>query len=183
MYERVVHKAEVTAQQPFYLQRDGNAARLAAADGADPAGYELDGIAGVTGAEYAWLVAAGYDVIVVDHEVNGEPVYVALYPDRVTLTPPAALNWLRALVGNVHYRDARFLVHPAAPGFHLEMRRGEIRSRPWYLGPWTTESDLVRTALACALAYEEHEAREQFTYQGKAVFGPHTDVQALVTII
>ena len=53
------------------------------------------------------------------------------------------------------------------------------RGRKWYLSPWMTKSELVQTALKAALTYVEHETREHFKYRGRAVFGPHYDVDAL----
>lgn len=45
-----------------------------------------------------------------------------------------------------------------------------------------TESELVQTAFFAALQAEEHECREAFTYQDKAVFNPHISVQALLSV-
>lgn len=42
-----------------------------------------------------------------------------------------------------------------------------------------TRSEVVQTALKAVLAAVEHEAREFFTYNGRAIFGPHYDVDAL----
>jgi hypothetical protein len=40
----------------------------------------------------------------------------------------------------------------------------------------------VQTAFKCVLTSIEHEAREQFTYSGARVFGPHFDVDALAQL-
>jgi hypothetical protein len=45
-----------------------------------------------------------------------------------------------------------------------------------------TRSEVVQTALKAVLSAEEHEARERFLYKGKAVFGPHFDVDVLHSI-
>jgi len=50
----------------------------------------------------------------------------------------------------------------------------------WYLSRHATESEVVLTALKGVLTALEHEAREQFTYRGVALFGPHVDVRALI---
>lgn len=55
-------------------------------------------------------------------------------------------------------------------------------TRKWLLSCHMTPSELVQTALKCVLTSLEHEAREQFTYRGAAIFGPHFDVEALVRI-
>lgn len=43
-----------------------------------------------------------------------------------------------------------------------------------------TKSEFVRTCFLAVLQAVEHETRENFRYRGKAVFGPHIDVDALV---
>lgn len=51
-----------------------------------------------------------------------------------------------------------------------------------YLSPYMTVSEIVRRALGAAIAYEEHEVREEFKYKGVRIFGPHIDVEALVEV-
>lgn len=51
--------------------------------------------------------------------------------------------------------------------------------RKWYVSPWATTSEVVQTAFLAVKTAQEHELREQFTYCGKAIFGPHYDVRAL----
>ncbi len=48
--------------------------------------------------------------------------------------------------------------------------------------PHMTESELVQTAFAAALAAEEHECREFFQYQGKRPFQPHVSIHALMAV-
>ena len=55
-------------------------------------------------------------------------------------------------------------------------------TRKWLLSRHMTRSELVQTAFKCVLTSLEHEAREQFTYQGAAIFGPHFDVEQLVAL-
>lgn len=50
------------------------------------------------------------------------------------------------------------------------------------ISPTLTDSEIVRAIFGMTLAYEEHEVREFFTYKGARVFGPHIDVNALVTV-
>ena len=52
--------------------------------------------------------------------------------------------------------------------------------RKWYISRWSTKSEVIQTALKAVLTAEEHEAREKFLYQGKAIFGPHIDTDALL---
>lgn len=51
--------------------------------------------------------------------------------------------------------------------------------RKWLLSEHMTKSEIVSTALKAVLTAEEHEAREQFLYRGRAIFGPHLDVDTL----
>jgi len=48
-----------------------------------------------------------------------------------------------------------------------------------YLSEHMTDSELVRLAFGLFLKYEEHECREWFRFDDRAVFGPHIDVRAL----
>lgn len=56
------------------------------------------------------------------------------------------------------------------------------KTRKWLLSQHMTESELIQTALKCVLTAIEHEAREQFKYKGRAIFGPHFDVKALIEL-
>ena len=51
--------------------------------------------------------------------------------------------------------------------------------RKWRLSPHMTDSEIVGTALKAVLTAEEHEARENFLYRGRPIFGPHLDVDQL----
>lgn len=52
-------------------------------------------------------------------------------------------------------------------------------TRRWYVSPEMTRSELVQTVFKCCLTSMEHRTREWFRYRGRAVFGPHFDVEAL----
>ena len=56
-------------------------------------------------------------------------------------------------------------------------------TRKWYVSQEATRSEIVQTALKCVLTSIEHEAREVFTYRGRAIFGPHFDVEQLVALV
>ena len=47
---------------------------------------------------------------------------------------------------------------------------------PWMIDPSASESDVIRTAFKAAFTWEEHELRERFQYNGRAVFGPHFEI-------
>lgn len=55
-------------------------------------------------------------------------------------------------------------------------------TRRWLLSPEMTKSEVVQTAFKCVLTSMEHKTREWFTYKGKAIFGPHFDVDKLHAI-
>jgi len=54
-----------------------------------------------------------------------------------------------------------------------------VKGRKFYLSEHMIESEIVQTGLMAVLAFEEHEARENFKYKGKRLFGPHIDVNSL----
>lgn len=56
------------------------------------------------------------------------------------------------------------------------------KTRKWKLSIHMTNSELVQTALKCALTSAEHQVRESFLYRGQRIFGPHFDVEALVEL-
>lgn len=97
--------------------------------------------------------------------------------------------------GNAQFnRFARVLLDVEYPGMDLVVRADGDRAylqarfraddqewggRKWLLSPHMTKSEVVQTALKAVLTAVEHEAREHFLYRGRAVFGPHYDVDAL----
>jgi len=52
-------------------------------------------------------------------------------------------------------------------------------TRRWFLSPQMTCSEIVQTVFKCAITSMEHKTREWFTYNGRAIFGPHFSVEAL----
>jgi hypothetical protein len=48
-----------------------------------------------------------------------------------------------------------------------------------YLSEHMTDSELVQTAFGLYKGYWEHEARENFEWRGRRVFGPHISTEAL----
>lgn len=51
-----------------------------------------------------------------------------------------------------------------------------------YLSQHMTDSEIFRQIFGACASYEEHEVREGFKVDGKRVFGPHIDVNALATV-
>lgn len=56
------------------------------------------------------------------------------------------------------------------------------QTRRWFLSPEMTRSEIVSTAFKCVLTSAEHRVREWFRYRGRAVYGPHFNVDALWAI-
>ena len=52
-------------------------------------------------------------------------------------------------------------------------------TRRWLLSPEMVKSEVVQTVFKCVMTSMEHRVRELFKYRGRAVFGPHYDVDAL----
>ncbi len=100
-----------------------------------------------------------------------------------------------AAIADVSFRDWNFRIGRDGRGsdgairFFLQVRATtpcsvtgkpyEWGGRKWFLSSYMTQSEVLQTALMAALTAVEHEAREDFKWQGKAIFGPHYDVDAL----
>jgi hypothetical protein len=48
-----------------------------------------------------------------------------------------------------------------------------------YLSAGATTDAIVRTIFSAYIAYQEHECRETFLFDGERIFGPHISVKAL----
>lgn len=91
---------------------------------------------------------------------------------------------VRKILEKVEFRTWRFAVKPTDMADTLQVvffdRSGnQQRGRKWYVSWHATSSEIVQTALLAVLTALEHEAREDFKYDGHAIFGPHFDVGAL----
>ena len=58
----------------------------------------------------------------------------------------------------------------------------DSKGRKWRLSPYMTDGEVVATAWLALLTYQEHEAREQFTFDGVSVYDSHIDVHELVRL-
>lgn len=52
-------------------------------------------------------------------------------------------------------------------------------TREWLVTPEQIKGQIVQTAFKCILTSKEHSTRENSHYRGKAIFGPHFDVDRL----
>lgn len=97
---------------------------------------------------------------------------------------------LRDTLADIAYKDWVFRVEKDAVGlWFLQMQvsgpdlvtQAPIiwSGRKWRLSMHMEKGEILRTALQAVLSAEEHEAREQFHYCGRAVFGPHLNVDRL----
>jgi hypothetical protein len=96
----------------------------------------------------------------------------------------------QSILDRVRYKDWKFIVRECLGSLDLQVRfmapdshDGHLDTqggRRWLLSHHMTDSEVVQTAMKAVLTAEEHEAREMFLYRGKAIFGPHLDVETLV---
>lgn len=93
---------------------------------------------------------------------------------------------VRDILDRIEISDMMFHVSDTDPLFlqvqWCDPSAGLQHGRKWMLSPWMTRSEIVQTAFMAVLAFVEHEIRERFRYRGRAVFGPHFDVEQLVTL-
>ena len=102
------------------------------------------------------------------------------------------LESLRATAALISFPDFEFRVGEDGAAFYLQVRSTspcaktgapyEWGGRKWRISVHMTVSEVVQTALMAMLAAVEHEAREAFRYRGKAIFGPHFNVEHLVAL-
>lgn len=97
-----------------------------------------------------------------------------------------ALTRIERIVARVRYKGWAFHVGYGADSTYLQVRftaDGRLQQgRKWLPFEHMTESELVQTALMAVLAAEEHEARENFMYAGKVIYGPHIYVGGLADV-
>jgi hypothetical protein len=99
------------------------------------------------------------------------------------------LDQIHDVLESVRYRDWKFVVRYEENSFRPYLQVSFVADgapqsgRKWFLSTHMTKSEVVQTALKAILTAEEHEAREKFLYRGRAIFGPHFDVDALHEIV
>jgi len=97
-----------------------------------------------------------------------------------------------ALLERCTFYGYEWAVRQSHGGVHLQATYSEPdiytgatetqHTRRWLLSPAMTDSEIVQTAFKCALTSFEHRAREGFTFRGARIFGPHFDVNDLVSL-
>lgn len=93
---------------------------------------------------------------------------------------------IKSILFNIEYKDWLFNTGKQGNGYYIQVAFTEDgkdwTGRKWYISTHATKSEVVQTALKAVLTAEEHESREKFLYYGKAIFGPHFSVDALLSI-
>ena len=93
------------------------------------------------------------------------------------------------IVGECDFPGQNFIVDIGADGVYLQswyLERDTVTgkmekqwTRPWLIKPYTSNSDIVRTAFKCIMTSMEHRIREWFTWRNRAIFQPHFEVEQL----
>lgn len=99
---------------------------------------------------------------------------------------------IQEILDRISYEDYKFTVLLKTDtlylqGFYLEHDIitkcvVEQHTRKWLISEHAVPSEIVQTALLCALTSAEHRVREHFLYRGERIFGPHFDIEALVEV-
>jgi hypothetical protein len=99
---------------------------------------------------------------------------------------------INSILEGVEFRGGSFSVEEIHDGFLIQLCREEadveggerqvFEGRKWHIVRTATESEVVQTAFKAVVTWQEHEARDQFTYRGARPFSPHFDVEGLVEL-
>lgn len=102
------------------------------------------------------------------------------------------LSQVQAEVRKVKYKDWQFLVSTKGDGFLIQVRflaqdttTGAVtpqHARKWFLSKFAIPDEVERTCHKALLAAVEHEANEEYTYEGAAIHNPHISPQALIKV-
>ena len=92
---------------------------------------------------------------------------------------------LQALVARIKHPDRHFGVDSFGQfGFYLyvyfEADGQQWKGRKWFVSRHSEPNEVCQTALKALLTSLEHEAREHFTVDGKAIYAPHFDLDFLL---
>lgn len=98
--------------------------------------------------------------------------------------PEPILDLVRRIAAQTKFRDWEFDVISRGEVTMLRVRFKdaagvEQKGRKWFISEHSTASEVVQTLWLAVATALEHEAREEFTWRGEAVMGPHFDVWKL----
>jgi hypothetical protein len=98
---------------------------------------------------------------------------------------------IQRLVERCTFRDWTFRLMDKGDGFLVQVvfwaqdaetgSLTEQRCRKWYISSHACRQEVVGTCWAAVKAAVLHEAAEDFRYQGKPIYAPHADPDALAT--
>lgn len=102
---------------------------------------------------------------------------------RLLAPCPLTERGLQTLLDAVEFGPCRFVaaahgeafllrIHATIPDVHTG-RPTCFTGREWHIPAAATEAEVLRIAWMAALAWQEHETREQFRYRGHPLFPPH----------
>lgn len=91
---------------------------------------------------------------------------------------------LQQLVKRIHTPARRLRIGQLGDGHFLQVvfeADGQTwHGRKWYVSAYSEDNEVCQTALKALLTSLEHEAREHFTVDGKAIYAPHYDLEFLL---
>lgn len=97
-----------------------------------------------------------------------------------------SLSDITGALERINYKGWEFRTGHFNGGFYIQVAfeadGEEWSGRKWYVSSHATISEVFQTALKAVLTAEEHEAREHFLVDNKAVFGPHIDIEKLLEL-
>lgn len=88
-------------------------------------------------------------------------------------------------IGEALYREPLWRIMAKGDGYLIQLTYLEAdverpnsgpkvqQARKWYVSPFSTETEVVRTAYKAVLCSLEHRLGEHFRYQGRRVYDPH----------
>jgi hypothetical protein len=96
------------------------------------------------------------------------------------------------ILAGVEFKAGGFSIEEIDEGFliHLNSEEADVEGgerqlydgRKWHISHSATESEIVQTAFKAVVTWQEHEARDRFTYKGARPFSPHFDIEGLVEL-
>ncbi len=106
--------------------------------------------------------------------------------------PKKSLAELRAILAEVQFLDRKIVLMEKGDGFLLQVQYLEAdvetgepalqKARKWYVSPYSTTTEVVRTAYKAICTSMQHVVDEHFLYRGKRIYSPHYDVESLVEL-
>lgn len=87
---------------------------------------------------------------------------------------------IRALIADCKVAGLAIQVRADGQRQYLQVSDGKWTGRKWMLSAHMVPTEVASTALLAVLAWYEHEAREAFTYKGKAIYNPHVNLSELL---